>query len=96
VRGAVWRFRIAVKNREGFSKKVEYAAKVLLPFSGNLADHGFRSSGNSRYFLHQCRFYLKRLFLTLKNLSAKRLTKNQPSPAVERADAKSRITRQLM
>jgi len=95
VRGVIWRFRVAIGNREGFGSKLDYVVKTLLPFSGSQTGHGIRSSGNARYFLHQCLFYGKRLLLTLTNLPKEHLTNNKHSLAVERAGAKNRITRQL-
>jgi hypothetical protein len=96
VRGAVWNFRTAIGNREGVKNKVDYVVKTLLPFSGGLTGHEIRSSGDTRYFLHQCRFYLKRLFLTLRHRLKERPSNRQLSMAAERAAAKGRITRQLM
>ena len=95
VRGVIWRFRVAIGNREGFGSKLDYVVKTLLPFSGSQTGHGIRSSGSARYFLHQCLFYGKRLLLTLTNLPKEHLTNNKHSLAVERAGAKNRITRQL-
>ena len=95
VRGAIWRFRTAIGNREGFGDKVDYMVKALFPFSGGLTGHGLRSSGNARYFLHQCLFYAKRLAFTITHLPKKLLSNKQHSLAKERAAAKNRITRRL-
>ena len=94
-RGVIWRFRVAIGNREGFGSKLDYVVKTLLPSSGNQTGHGIRSSGNARYFLHQCLFYGKRLLLTLTHLPKERHTNNKLSLAAERAGAKNTITRQL-
>jgi len=96
VRGAVWNFRTAIGNREGILNKFDYVVKTLLPFSGGVTDHEIRSSGDARYFLHQCLFYLKRLLLTLRHRLKELLSTGQQSLAAERAAAKGRITRQLM
>jgi len=96
VRGVIWRFRTAFGNREGFGDKVNYVIKTLFPFSGSLTAHGLRSSGDVRYFLHQCLFYGKRLFLTLTHLPKERLSNKKHFLAKERAGAKDRITRQLL
>lgn len=95
VRGAIWSFRIAIGNREGFGNKIAYVIETLFPFSGSLTVHGIRSSGNARYFLHQCLFYGKRLLLTITHLPRERLSNNKQSLAAKRASAKKRITRQL-
>jgi len=62
--------------------------KALFPFSGGLTGHGLRSSGNARYFLHQCLFYAKRLAFTITHLPKKLLSNKQHSLAKERAAAK--------
>ena len=95
VRGVIWSFRVAIGNREGFGDKLDYVVKTLFPFSGSRTGHGIRSSGNARYFLHQCLFYGKRLLLTFTHLPKEHLSTNKHSPAAERAGAKNRITRQL-
>ena len=96
VKGVIWRFRVAIGNREGFGSKLDYVIKTLFPFSGSLTGHGIRSSGNARYLLHQCFFYGKRLLLALTHLPKEHLSNNNHSPAAERAGAKNRITRQLL
>ena len=96
VRGGVWRFRVAIQNRKGFGNRLDYAVRALLPFSGGLTGHGLRSSGNIGYFLHQCFFYGKRLLLTLTHLPKKGRSNKSHSLAVQRADAKNRITKQLL
>ena len=96
VRGAVWNFRTAIGNREGILNKFDYVVKTLLPFSGGVTGHEIRSSGDARYFLHQCLFYFKRLLLTLRHRLKELLSTGQQSLAAERAAAKGRITRQLM
>ena len=95
VRGVIWSFRIAIRNREGFGNKVAYVVEALFPLSGILTGHGIRSSGNARYFLRQCLFYGKRLLHTLTHLPKERLSNDKHSLAMERASAKNRITRQL-
>jgi hypothetical protein len=94
-RGVIWNFRTALANRKGFGNKVDYVIKALFPFSRSLTSHGIRSTGDARYFLRQCRFYGKRLLLTLTHLPKERLSSNKHPMAVERAAAKNRITRQL-
>lgn len=96
IRGVIWRFRVAIGNREGFGNKVNYVIKTLFPFSGSRTGHGIRASSDAHYFLHQCRFYGKRLLLTLTHLPPKRLSNKPHSSAVKRAGAKNRITRQLL
>jgi len=97
VRGVIWSFRVALGNREGFGDKLNYVIKTVFPFlDGSAVDHGIRSSGNARYFLHQCLFYGKRLFLTLTHLRKELLSNRQHSLAKERAGAKDTITRRLM
>ena len=96
VKGAIWSFRVAIGNRDGFGNKLDYVVKTLFPFSGSQTDHGIRSSGKACYFLHQCLFYGKRLLLTLTHLPKERLSNNKHSLAKERASAKNRITRQLL
>ena len=96
VRGVIWSFRIAFGNREGFGNKVNYVITALLPFCHSLTDHGIRSSGNARYFLRQCRFYGKRLLLTLTHFPKELLSNRQHSLAKERAAAKDRITRRFL
>jgi hypothetical protein len=95
VRGVIWRFRIALGNREGFGDKFAYVVKALLPFSGGLTNTGNRSFGNARYFLRQCLFYFRRLFFTLGHLPKEILSNEQHSLAKERAATKNRIIRQL-
>jgi hypothetical protein len=96
VKGVIWRFRVAIGNREGFGSKIDYVVKTLFPFSGSLADHGIiRSSGGVRYCLRQCLFYGKRLLLSLSHLPKKGPSNKKHSLAVHRAHAKNRITRQV-
>jgi hypothetical protein len=95
-RGVIWSFRIALRNRDGFGNKAAYVVKELFPFSSSLTSPGTRSFGNARYFLRQCLFYFRRLFLTLRHLPKELLSNKQHSLAKERADAKDRITRQLL
>jgi len=95
VRGAIWGFRTAIGNRDGFGNKANYV-KALFPFSSSLTGHGFRSSGNVRYFLHQCLFYARRLAFTITRLPKELLSDKNRSLAVKRAGAKNRITRQLL
>jgi Uncharacterised nucleotidyltransferase len=96
VRGFIWGFRIAFGNRVGFGNKIAYVTKTLFPFSHSLTDHGYRSSGDEfRYFLHQLRFYARRLFFTLAHLPKRGISNKKCSLAVKRAGAKDKITRQL-
>lgn len=97
VRGVIWRFRIAIENREGFRNKIAYVIKTLFPFSGSLTDPETQSSGDAfLYFLRHLRFYATRFFLTLTHLPKEHLSNRQHSLAVERAGAKNRITLQLL
>lgn len=97
VRGVIWNFRIAFRNREGFGNKAACVVKALFPFLGNSAAyHGSRSSGDARYLLRHLLFYAKRLLLTLTHLPKELLSNNKHSLAKERAGAKNRITRQLL
>ena len=93
VRGVIRGFRMALGNREGFGNKFDYVVKTLLPFASRPG--GVRSPDHDFYFLRQCRFYGKRLLLTLMNLPKKRFSNKQYSLTGERAAAKNRITRQL-
>lgn len=98
VRGVIWRFRIAIGNRERFGNKVVYVARTLFPFLGSSATyHGVRSSRHTfSYLLHHLLFYCKRMLLTLTHLPKELLSDRQHSLAKERAGAKNRITKQLL
>ena len=97
VRGAIWNFRVALGNREGFGEKIVYVIKTLVPSSGSLTNFGIQSASDAfRYSLRQLRFYCGRLSFTLMHLPKERQSNNKPSLAMERAAAKDRITRQLL
>jgi len=96
VRGVIRRFLTAIGNRKGFWNKVDYGIKALFPFSSSLIGHGIQSTIGARYFMRQCRFYGKRLLLTLKHFPREYLSRRQDSLALERAAAKNRITRQIL
>ena len=96
VRGAIWRFRTAFGNREGFGNKANYVINTLFSFSRSLTDPEPRSSGDAfRYFLRHLRFYSKRFFLTLTHFPKELLSNHNNTLAAERAAAKNRVTRQL-
>ncbi len=96
VEGVIWRFRTTIGNRKGFGDKFAYVVKALFRFSGSQTGHGIRSSGNTRYFPGHLLFYCRRLLFTLTHLPKELLLNKKHSPAVERAAAKNRITRQLL
>ena len=97
VRGAIWNFRVALGNREGFGEKIVYVVKTLIPSPGSLTNPGIQSKSDGfRYFLNQLRFYCGRLSVTLMHLPKERRSNNKHSLAVERAAAKNRITRRLL
>ncbi len=96
-RGVIWNFRIGMSNRVGFREKSVYLLNALLPFSHDLAlYYGIRSRSDIiRYCWRRFLFYLQRFIPTLANLPEQLLTTKGPTPALERATAKNRVTAQL-
>jgi hypothetical protein len=97
IKGVVWDFRVAIRNRRGLREKFVFIKNRIFPFLDATANQYGIASGSDifLYYLRRILFYLQRLLLTLTHFSKPFRASDPDSLAAKRADAKNRLTREL-